>query len=642
MNTSWWWKAVALVSVLSFLLIGVPQPPVPVLAQPKADLGVPSSPLPEAADFATLTFQNSWDMSQFSDISQYLNGAGRHVTLADVNVQDGVFSARSLGDYHKDLAFFFPLYSGYDNFIQVGFNNGSLYPIDPTKYGCLYLAMKVDSPQFSFDGDTPPDGFRVFWDAGTDNVSGGTFQYLYPETVKAPYAKVVNRWRLYEVNLYEPAGGLYANSTAWSGRSEWRGLQVTPTILKNVKFSVDWIRLTSCKDDSRFQARIDFRPNSQVTSLWVRPAGTNRQIEVATDVDGAKGAYTLDTRGLPPGAYDVGVGTLTDCCSEWSNTELRINQTPLASFIKPSPYSGEDYAQSAGNAWDMDASDINQVACSDYSFADGVLTLDTKPPSALSGGCLGSIGEADPRLMLNMPGGSNPVANQYRYLSFRMRIDGDYAVPADGMMGRWMWRTSDRCTQVSADIPYDIGWRTYTIDLYDVFNGTPVGASPDSCSTRTWRDTGEVAQFRFDPNENYTGNLVPEMVFHQEFDWIRLTKVDRVAQGERFPVQIKLNKAENLLQSIDFFYTTDRKDPTMFPAYERVTTRSTNPRIQRGIFLPLVSRNMTTSVGSGQEGDKVFYWDTGSVAKGEYYICARTSDGYNQATTCSEAPVKVY
>jgi hypothetical protein len=45
---------------------------------------------------------------------------------------------------------------------------------------------------------------------------------------------------------------------------------------------------------------------------------------------------------------------------------------------------------------------------------------------------------------------------------------------------------------------------------------------------------------------------------------------------------------------------------------------------------------------AGLEADITYSWNTASVPDGEYYICARASDGYNQSTFCSEAPVKVY
>jgi hypothetical protein len=254
------------------------------------------------------------------------------------------------------------------------------------------------------------------------------------------------------------------------------------------------------------------------------------------------------------------------------------------------------------------------------------------------------------------------TANQYRYLSFRMYINGDYQEPADGMIGRWIWSTG-ACTRVSRDIPYDVGWHTYTVDLYDPYNGTPVEVT-SGCSFTPWSQTGQVVLVRFDPNENYTGIYVPPLVFHQEFDWILLTKVDRVAQKAVFPIQLSLNKNLQDLHSIALFYTDNVSNPGqhLINVYNpsRVSSneaflpdmrqpgaedsRSGSPDVLASdsfvnkIFLPMVSYN-----NINLESNQYYYsWDTTTVPPGEYYICAQADDGYNVTMFCSHAPMQVY
>jgi hypothetical protein len=589
---------------------------------------VPTSMQREAPDFATLALGNAWDMNEFEDISQYLNGAGRHPSLTDIQVQNGVFSATSIGDRTNMIAYFFPLFPGYPNFIPTG-NVGVTHPIDPNQYQCLYVAMQVNSPSSQPQG---MDGWRVFWYADEEmSQTGGTNQMdLDPS----------NSWRLYKVDLTNPQRGLVSGSLPWTGSSAWEGLKIEPTFYKNVGFQVDWIRLTSCQDDPSFQAKITWSPDASVNTIWIRPQGTDRNIRLQGNVDGSKGSYVIDTKGLPAGSYQVGLGSSSSCCNLWSSSPLTVSETPQADFEVPSAANSPDYATGAGNAWDMDPSDVTSIRCSQYSFDDGILKLDTNPPSALSSSCKGSsLGEADSQIFLNLPG---PLkASDYRYLSFRHYINGDYAIPADGMIGRWIWTTSDNCTYVSHDIPYDVGWHTYVIDLYDSFMGTPISSAPSGCGYKPWKDAGTIIRLRFDPNENWTGNTpgIAPMVFHEEFDWIRLTKDIQVNQGGIMTIKVKLSKPSTQLKDIQYFYTADPHAPSQSWNLMRYNVTQAQPPAMSGshmIFLPNIQNQFDSD-----PTNSYFLWNTAGVAPGDYYICTQVADQVNQATYCSEAPVKV-
>jgi hypothetical protein len=545
----------------------------------QSDVVIPTTPKKEANEFSTTVLGNPWDMSQFADISQYLNGAGRHPSLTGIEVKNGLFSARSIGDYTGELAFFFPLYYGYNGFMQIGENLGSVKPVPSDEYRCLYIAMKVDSPQYIGPSGTQPDLFRVFWHATKVNPyhegpSGGTYVYLYPETINYPWDKpVVHRWQLHKLDLGNPPI-LYDGSTEWNQEPLWRGLEITPTIYKNIDFQIDWIRLTSCTDSPQHQAEITWNPTGEFDTIWGKPVGTNREIMLVTGIDGSLGMHLLDTKGLAPGKYKIGLGKLgADCSSQgtqcdWSDDDLVINQTPTLEFLQPSPFSGQDYATLAGNPWDMNnAGDATKISCTLESFLDGILSLDTQYPANLSGSCRGEgLGEADPKIHLTLKGEISS-AGDFRYLSLRLFQNGGYATPADGMIGRWIWTRGNNCTLVSADIPYDVGWQNYTIDLFDPFNGTPVTSAPAGCGLTAWRDSGKITSIRFDPNENYTGVFVPAIVFHQEIDWIRLTKTDQAIKGQPYPIRFTLNKLPSTLTSNNLFYTDNLTDPLKFPVH---------------------------------------------------------------------------
>jgi hypothetical protein len=632
----------SLITILIFILMTsgmlvIPGKAIPAAAQNLQSVSVPNVSLPEAPDFVSLSFGDAWDMSEFTDISQYFNGAGRHPSLTNYSVANGLFSARSIGDnLTGPLAAFYPLYEGYENFMQIGGNLGSLHPIDSQKYNCLYLAMKVNSPTKTNDSQVA-DIFRVYY--SNASTSGVLFDYLYFENAVWPYNPQTLGWRLYKVNLSSPAH-LYPNSTRWQDQPYWTRLEINPTIYKDIDFQVDWIRLTNCNEEPEYQAQVSWSPDASINTIWARPSGTNRDIVVARDIDGSDGAYQLNTMGLAPGSYQIGLGTLSNCCTQWSNGELTINQTPMAEVVYPSPTSGEDFATNAGNAWDMDPSDIDQISCTSASYSDGQLHLQTAYPAALPSSCRGPVlGEADSRIYLNMPG---PLKNakEYRYLSFELNMEGSYAMPADGMIGRFMWATPNGCTQVSADIPYEVGQNTYVIDLYDPFNGMPVAAAPAGCAKVPWSQTGEVLTLRFDPNENYTGVYVPQMVFSQHFDWISLSKAERVVQGQSYMVGLRLNKSMDQINNIEYYFTNDPQNPI----------QNTALRYNREVVAPLNANHFIYLPGIITYGlpfekpsvDTNFSWDTSGVAPGDYYICAKVYDDQNDSTFCSEAPVQVY
>ena len=194
----------------------------------------------------------------------------------------------------------------------------------------------------------------------------------------------------------------------------------------------------------------------------------------------------------------------------------------------------------------------------------------------------------------------------------------------------------------------DVGWQTYWVDLYDLWNGTPAevgGLSASSCPKNVHWSTqpGTLSQFRLDPNEN-----ILNFTFHQEFDWIRLTKVPSVYQGVDFPIQVSMNKSPTTISAITFYYTNDLNQPTQHLAQgtRKVENQeTTNQPALAGtyqIFIPVVQNRYAPPIElPSVDNEILFQWDTSSVAPGEYYTCAVTSDGYNQTTFCSEAPVKI-
>src|SRR5258708_6499665 len=62
---------------------------------PPRDVGVPGSPVPESSDFATRVLRDPWDMSLYSDVSQFLNDSGTQSAISNPAAADGLFTAQS-------------------------------------------------------------------------------------------------------------------------------------------------------------------------------------------------------------------------------------------------------------------------------------------------------------------------------------------------------------------------------------------------------------------------------------------------------------------------------------------------------------------------------------------------------------------
>ena len=638
--------------MLSFILIAAVLTAVaalnaPLSAQRELTAAVPNDPVAEAGDYATLVLGDPWDMSEYSDVSKYINEAGERDVLRNIVVANGQFSATSVGDVMTaQNGWFHVLFPGYETSVHVG-KIGSAMPIQSNQYQCLYMALKTDSPAANLFG---PDQYRVFW-WGDDriNTQGAPYGFtqgiaLYPEYGAAAPNPI---WKLYKIDLANTrmppeVPGL----VRWQDKATWQGIRIDPTINANVNFAVDWVRLTSCQAQP---VTVTFIPNPSITAVWLRPVNSNHRILVATDVNGANRSYQLDIQGVQPGEYYVGFGTHgvnASCCISESTTTLKINQTPIVHFTNPTLYTGEDFATVSGNAWDMDSpADIISVECiSTHWFENNALWFVTPPDAQQPPDCVGGPPDyvGDARLRFNMPNGQTINPAEYRYLSFRM-FDGQpwQRIPR-GSMARLVWtiqgdsnRPGYECHLVSQDITFNVGWNTYTVDLWDVLGGSAEEWAGECASLpKNWRESSPILKLRFDPNENITsGN------FQQALDWLRITKPNRVKQGEFYPIGLD-NFFPNQNPTITLYYTTN---PATQPKQQVLVVYEPSlpgepPSGDYALYLPVITNGV---LPVGVDSDYTFLWDTRTVALGEYYICAEVTDGLNQAIFCSKASITV-
>jgi hypothetical protein len=598
-------------------------------------VGVPSSPVPESPDFATLTLHEPWDMNQYSDVSQYLNESGQRYVVANPAVANGQFTGQSVSSANSPNgnAYFFPLFPGYQTAMLIG-KVGHRYPINSATYHCLYIAMKVDSPVPV--PPNPPDQFRIFWFAD-ETLNGSNSPWGQTSAIQLHLDAPPRYYQVYKVDLAAPPNGTIG--AKWTSRSTWQGLRIDPTINAGVTFAVDWVRLTTCAPNS---ANITWNPDSSITSAWVKDSVANRWIRVATGLIGSSGAAAIDVQGIPPGSYTVGLGTASTVGSQTSQSPVVIDAAPIVDFVSPSFFSGPDYAGQAGAPWDFNsASDVSASFNMNYTVHDGV--LDTTVPSGPY------PAGVDAQFYLNTPLPIQPAT--YRYLSFRMYTDwkAPWQNIPDGMIVRLIWgiqgttgHPTDRCWLTSQDIPFDIGWQTYWIDLGDAFNGKPELSAPIACPATipNWTSSPPILDLRFDPDENVTvghDNITGGGPFHHQIDWIRLNAIASVAQGAPYLIQLQLNRS---ISQIAYYYTTNPADPTQAVARAYNSGEFTNGGFR--IFLPLLMMPLNnTDMGGLPAANTTFMWDTRDVARNTYYICVRATGGGNTATYCSEAPIIV-
>ena len=624
--------------------------------------------LPEGNDFATSVLQAPWDMSEFSDISQYLNTSSYFSNVQNVQVQDGVFSASATANFTTNPVpggpdpFFFTLWTGYNGAMLLG-KVGANYPINSVTFHCFYAAAKVDEVYVAGD----PGQMVMYWYKdeklnGTGGVWGSFVPgiILYDELVGS-HPAFTPYWKLHKIDLSTPPQ--VQLGTAWTAQSFWRGLRIDPT-QHNTTFAFDWVRLTNCTpvnlaltgltDGTKYYFFLVTSDNRRMYIESFTASGTTRNV---------------DLQGVQPGTYtyQLATGLVAENLPSQANTVVQsgtvtINQTPIATIARPSATSGQDYATSAGNAWDFrDASDTPQTPnvppqpglqnFKSTSYSGGVLNMVSSSSTQAGGN--------DTQVYLNSPVGA--ATSQYRYLTFRMYTswEAPWQDVPDGMIARWIWyiqgttgRPGFECSLVSHDIPYDVGWQTYTIDLYDAFQGSveqfaspPAPGNDCSGAPTNWAASGTVLRMRFDPDENIscspllgTNPNVPCSDFTMKLDWIRLTKVDSVQQGQPFPIQLGLNRPSAQVANIAYYYTTSPSQPTQNAAAEYIPPPLTGSQL---LYLPVVTRNYALADFPSVANGVSFLWDTAGVAQGTYYICVTISDSLNSSSVCSDAPVVV-
>ena len=596
--------------------------------------GTEDTIVPALDDFATTVIGDPWDMNEPTDLWAY-RGTSNMVNSAFAN---GLYTAQMTEGNGSERVMLLTAGATNNAAMRVG-KTGYAYPINANKY--RYLSYRF------YKSNTNCNSSLVMWygdDSRTPAVTGVSNSFPACETPQAGWhTKVIDLATI----------GIQAGEKEWSGTI--RELILKPFAgpgANGATFKLDWVRLTS----------EDPRGTQPYTLLWT--SGDDSQIDlyasqdqvlderdilIATDVDGSQESYTFPGGKLFPGEYYI--AAVGNQGIVWSPGRIIVNTPPQIIITKPSMISGQAYAATeAGNAWDMnDSSDLNdavpawwETCVSNESMVNGIY-------SASITGCSNDGQFTDAKLLLghmNPPGSPDPTidTDKYRYFSFRYRLHGEQNIREGWVLRFGWWQvihghvTHDPV--LSRDIMLMEGWNTYKVDLWaaDVVDEHhPV--------QRSWRDSAPN-RLRFDPSELFTSRL-PETF---ELDWIKITAMDEVARGNSFTIEYEANTVRPA--AVTFYYDSDTNPAN---GRNRITTMDVNtpatsspasimessptlsptePETNTAVYLPLTMNQHTNC-------DDCVQWSTDNVAPGQYYICAEIDDGYNSTYRCSESPVLV-
>jgi hypothetical protein len=367
-----------------------------------------------------------------------------------------------------------------------------------------------------------------------------------------------------------------------------RGLRIDPNTLNAVEnMFLYWVRLTPAASSGLAAKQTITWNGSGAAAITVRDNSDGTVFPVISNL--SANSYLWNYGVLAPGSYTL---TVTNASGSGSAT-FSINNPPSIQLTNPSETSGDDYATTVlGNAWDMSGgSDIQLTG------------LDNLTGISFSGGVLNATNTtADPIVtLLYNTNNSVPIdTTRFRYLTYRLQVDGPYDLLA-GSVARVIWSSQvSSPAAISQDIIVVPGMNSYTVDLAPLSTAPDGGLEPGG-SGETWT-AAPKRYLRFDPHEFPTART-----FH--IDDVKLTAKPVAASSF----------------TIRFVGTDADADATTVSLYYDVDTNPSNGKT-------LIASNVPASAGQ-------FVWNTGAVARGEYYIYAEASDGIQVIGRYSTVPV---
>ncbi len=567
-------------------------------AQASASISLGTTVVGEGDDFATRVLGLPWDMviGPQPDFPTALAGIDR----GSFSTSSGIWDMTTVGN---DPSIWL-LPSGINDTQEI-LKLGDRYPIDSSFYDLLSFYLCSDS-------------------SGTSNILWFLDQSPHSQFAESYFIGINAACTLYVVDLNEIGVlGSHGGVTDWAGQI--KGLRLDPISQSTgVGLQLDWVRLTTGDttnivpinwSDISSGTELHFYLNTSCTSTSAIPVGTMLRGGVTSGTFqwgstlqpnlSIKQPYPLP-ESFQPGEYTVLMrvdGSGSPICA---SVPLEIRQAPILDFKKPSKISGPDYAADVvGDPWGMSNSgDIFfEANISGSSFNSGVYDATN-----ING---------DPSLHLNVL--SNVNTNDYKYVTFRFKLDGTQDI-GGGWVGRivWWYIGPGIDAAVTEDMLLYEDWQTYTMNLDEVLFEP---SNPGSWS-------GSPIVFRIDPHEISTPND-----FH--LDYVLLTGDEQVTAGSPFTIVYDVTPSSGL--SLTFYYDTDT-DPTNGRTLMQAYSGPAPPLSPNDVFIPLV--NNASSEAEIELIDGLHWvWDTSGVSAGTYYVSSTAADGVNITTWYSEIPV---
>lgn len=554
-----------------------------VLSHPVFALVTISSPpnnarLLAGSDYATEVLGDPWDMSNPEDISIVPDDRNGWATFSfpGNGTVGGTTALVSGGGVDTAISF---LNRGYYSILNPG-RTGRKFPIDTSVY--KKIAFRMSS---GIAGQLPV----VYWFHTSPGDPVSSYGAMFTQST------VVGN-KVFTADLSQtPAEG--QNWTV----APVVGLRIDPNgTLAGHDVFFDWVRLT----------RADTDPQAAIMPIaWSGGTG-NATVDVidafgtvlniplapltATSVNWNYGV-------LPPGNYQLRVTSGTVQTINFS-----INNPPLISVTDPDETGGEDFATTVlSNPWDMnDSADVVATAnATSISFSGGIFNATSALPNL-----------GDSNVILHNSNTTVIDTSKYRFLTFRMQLDGAYNLGA-GSVARVFWSSTFNGNGSALTTTKDIiawpgtvpgvpGFVTYTIDLGQLTTAVNGGLEPTGAQ-QPWSAANNRI-FRIDPHEFNEARS-----FH--FDFVRLAAM-REASGS-FVIKYVASDAD-LVDSgatVRLYYAPDK-----VPASRVLIVSS----------LPLSTNGQYT-------------WNISGVAPGTYYIYAEASDGLNTIGSYSSGQLRV-
>ena len=537
-----------------------------------------------ADDFATLTFQDPWDMNQMTDLGWYTYGVDAPPSnLSSFSFSSGIFSATGNGSTPPNFWLLDPIAA---TSAQIG-KVGAVFPIDTSKYQRFLIRMTLPaglSPTLNACSLTDATQCaHLIWNLYGTQSTSKVFP-VYP-----------GQW-IYAVDL--PTLGV-AGGPTWAASNPVQSLRVDPIFKPNISFSVDWVRLTHY--DSSLDRTITWTGSAPMDVFLDNDKifGNGNESQIATGAAG--GSYTFNVGGLAAGTYYVAIRPTAGGAAAYSNGAWTVNDIPTLTFTSPNPEgSSDDFATTQlGNPWDMNAT-------SDIDFTlnvSGTGINSSLPAQDEAGNSLGSVrvysgvtssNFADPEifpLFWNGRGATTHIdTNRYRILSLKWGL----LRPRDlnlGSVGRVVWRVvGESVENVSIDFNlHHLGTANVIQNIIADMKLIPPIPGPSSPSHTGWN--GMLDSFRIKPDE--------------------------FSNATNFYVQyVKLSAFEkaDAAYTIQWNYANaGTATPTIQLAYDNTGTGFAGTQI--------------TSVSNPANGAGSYAWNTSALPNGTYYIYARIMNG---------------